>query len=115
MYVYCIMKNCCVGEDCVCQVFRQDVGWNKLNVQFAFFPKKYLEVSYLIDACVWNVSCVLLKQAVRHLYQFPFVEEGSPYNLDFLSDTIKVIPPLELHDWNVTVDTQEVGRHGCCC
>ena len=108
------MKNYCVGENYVCQVFRQDVGRNKLIVEFAFFPKKCIEVSYLIDACVWNVSCVLLKQAVRRLYQSPFVEEGSPKNFDFLSDTIKVVPPIDLTDWNVTVDPQEVGMHGCC-
>lgn len=110
----CIIKKCCVGEDCVCQVFRQDIGWNKLNIEFAFFPKKCFEVSYLIDSVVWIVSCFCLKQNVRHLYQSVYVEEGSPYDLDFLSDTINVIPPLHLHDWNVTIDTQEVGMQGCC-
>ena len=55
-----------------------------------------------------------LKQAVGHLYKSAYSEEGSPCDIDFLSDTIEVIPPLYLRDWNVTVDTQEVGMHGCC-
>ena len=55
-----------------------------------------------------------LKQAVKRLYKFPFVEERSPYPLEFDSDTIKVICPLEVCGWNMTIDPQEVGIHGCC-
>ena len=55
----------------------------------------------------------MLKQAVRRFYQSAYVEEGSPYDIDFLSDTIKVIPPLHLRDWEVTIDAhqQEVGMY----
>ena len=59
-------------------------------------------------------TCFLFKQAVRRLYHSPFVKEGTPHDLDFLSDTIKISPPRELRDWNVTVDKEEVGVHGCC-
>ena len=52
LLMHCIIKKYCVGEDCVCQVFCQDVEWNKLNIEFTFFPKKCLEVSYLIDSGV---------------------------------------------------------------
>ena len=53
---------------------------------------------------------------MRRFYQSAYVEEGSPYDLNFLSDTIEVIPPLNLRDWNVTVDTQqEVGIGKLCC
>ena len=52
-----------------------------------------------------------LKQNVKKLYKFPFVEDGSPHPLKFDSDTIYVSPPLQICDWSVTIDSQEV--HVC--
>ena len=44
----------------------------------------------------------------RHFQDHKFDEHGSPYALEFHSDTIKVSAPFIL-DWRVTVDPQEVG------
>ena len=42
----------CVGNNYMCQVFRQDNADNQLIAEFVFFPKEFLEVSYMYNCTV---------------------------------------------------------------